>query len=64
MGKLQNTAISVGGWWDMHLKVEKYVNETWEVIDDFPFAHTYISDYSMVNLGDDLYLFGKLYLII
>ena len=39
-------------------KVEERRNGVWETLDDFPFVNDYISDYSMVNFNEDLYLFG------
>ena len=52
-------------------KVEELQSGVWREVDDFPFANTYLSLYSMVTFNRELYLFGmfvtlnlvKLYLI-
>ena len=58
LGRHGNNGIIVGGYRDNN-HVEKFTNNAWIVIDDFGFVLDYISDYSMVSLGEDLYLFGK-----
>ena len=32
--------------------------DRWETIEDFPYVHSYIYDYSMVTFQNQLYLFG------
>ena len=60
LGKSDQTAITVGGFVldGGNRKVEKYENNVWTVLGDFEFVNEFIQDYSMVNLGDNLYLFG------
>ena len=60
LGKSGQTAITVGGFvmTGGNRKVEKYENNVWTVLGDFEFVNEFIQDYSMVNLGEDLFLFG------
>lgn len=59
LGRLQNTPIAVGKLSSSGGdKVEALIAGRWRVLADFPFANM-ISYYSMVNLNDVLYLFGK-----
>ena len=57
LGKIENTPIAVG-----HIagkKVEALQAGKWNVLSDYPFVESRISEYSMVNFQDALYLFGK-----
>ena len=39
--------------------VENFSSPKWHRLENFPFAHNYINDYSTVSFNDDMLIFGK-----
>ena len=39
--------------------VENFSSQKWNVLDNFPFADSYIYGYSTVTFNDDMLIFGK-----
>lgn len=58
IGDYRNQAVTVGS--QDHTKVEKFNGSIWTDLGDFEHAHdsSMINYYSMVTLGDELFLFG------
>ena len=63
LGRFQNIPIALGHYRDYGNKVEELVNTIWKTLADFPFAD-YMIEYSMVTFDGELYVFGKLTIIL
>ena len=60
IGKVDETAIVVGGTYPDNKKVEKRSTNKWIELDDYPFVSSYIYKYAFANVENELYLTGKI----
>ena len=60
IGKVDETAIVVGGGISENKKVEKRSTNKWIELDDYPFVSSSITHYAFANVENELYLTGKI----
>ena len=63
LGSWSNVPVIIGGWDPQNKKVEHFENGAWTVKTDFPFVTRHISAYSVANVENALFVFGKLDII-
>jgi len=61
LGRFRNIPVAIGDGFAANKKVEMMHGDQWEIQLDFPFAKTYIYEYSTVTVDDNLYLFGTIF---